>query len=209
MSRVPDTPCARCGKLLYGGKGALPPGQRTCRTCRSANTEKKPRRTAICSTSGCGSLARVAGSCDKHRNTPPKRLCKVSTCQRAHDSRGWCKAHYKQWARTQGMIKDTWNDTRRNRYHQRRTNKPRRGDPVILNKLIERDGTTCSWCDKPIDMTLTWPNPMYRTIDHIIPVSLGGEHTLHNTRLMHHACNASRGNRIDAAPPHRVTPKAA
>lgn len=34
MARRPDTPCAVCGKLLYSGKAALPPGERTCRECR-------------------------------------------------------------------------------------------------------------------------------------------------------------------------------
>ena len=34
MARRPDTPCAVCGKLLYGGNGTLPPGKRTCRDCR-------------------------------------------------------------------------------------------------------------------------------------------------------------------------------
>lgn len=34
MARRPDAPCAACGKLVYGTKGSLPPGERTCRACR-------------------------------------------------------------------------------------------------------------------------------------------------------------------------------
>lgn len=37
MARKPDTPCARCGKLLWSGKGVLPAGERTCRSCRREN----------------------------------------------------------------------------------------------------------------------------------------------------------------------------
>lgn len=34
MARKPDTPCAGCGKLLWGGSTSLPDGQRRCRDCR-------------------------------------------------------------------------------------------------------------------------------------------------------------------------------
>lgn len=47
VARRPDTPCAGCGKLLYGGKGVLPAGQRTCHDCRRKRrneTPPKPRR---------------------------------------------------------------------------------------------------------------------------------------------------------------------
>jgi HNH endonuclease len=35
----PDVPCARCGTLLWSGKGCLAAGERTCRACR----KKEPR----------------------------------------------------------------------------------------------------------------------------------------------------------------------
>lgn len=202
MARVPDVPCARCGKLLYGGKGSLPAGKRTCRDCRRDATDRKPKRWKFCAEPECESLARSFERCDKHR--PPVSTdtdCTSTGCHRRSDARGLCKPHYKQWARQHGMIKDTWNDTRRNRYHQKRTNSPRRGDAVMLAKIIERDGSECAWCGEPIDLSLTWPHRMYRTIDHIVPVSLGGEHSMDNTRLMHFACNSSRGNRVNLDAP--------
>lgn len=44
MARKPDTPCAGCGKLLYGGTGSRPAGERKCRECRSADGEPPVRR---------------------------------------------------------------------------------------------------------------------------------------------------------------------
>lgn len=36
MARVPDLPCADCGKLLWRGRTSLPAGEATCRECRRA-----------------------------------------------------------------------------------------------------------------------------------------------------------------------------
>ncbi|WP_326600522.1 hypothetical protein [Rhodococcus sp. PD04] len=36
MARKPDLPCAGCGRLMWRGKGTLPPGQARCRDCRKA-----------------------------------------------------------------------------------------------------------------------------------------------------------------------------
>jgi 5-methylcytosine-specific restriction endonuclease McrA len=48
-------------------------------------------------------------------------------------------------------------------------------------------------CHEPIDPTLRWPDPGYRTIDHIVPVVMGGEHSYTNTRIAHSRCNSVRG----------------
>lgn len=42
----PRTPCAGCGKLMHRGGGSLPPGQATCRDCRSLRP--KPTRIRRC-----------------------------------------------------------------------------------------------------------------------------------------------------------------
>lgn len=34
--KKPSVPCATCGKLLFGGRTSLPPGERRCRGCRRA-----------------------------------------------------------------------------------------------------------------------------------------------------------------------------
>ena len=41
-------PCAGCGRLLDGGRGSLPAGQRMCRTCRHANFKPPTRRCGWC-----------------------------------------------------------------------------------------------------------------------------------------------------------------
>jgi 5-methylcytosine-specific restriction endonuclease McrA len=69
---------------------------------------------------------------------------------------------------------------------------PRYIEGVRRAEIFERDGWTCQLCHQPVDPTLTWPNRMMATIDHIIPVVRGGRHVRSNVRLAHLSCNTRR-----------------
>lgn len=59
--------------------------------------------------------------------------------------------------------------------------------------LADRDSWICGICKTPIDPDAQWPDRGYRTIDHVVPISLGGVHSYANTRIAHHGCNSARG----------------
>ncbi len=57
--------------------------------------------------------------------------------------------------------------------------------------------TICGICGKPVDMSLRWPNPMSKCIDHIIPVSKGGHPSdIDNLQLAHMCCNRGKSDKI-------------
>lgn len=58
-----------------------------------------------------------------------------------------------------------------------------------------RDGWRCQICGGQVDKRAKMPHPKSPTLDHIVPVSLGGPHTRQNLRLAHFLCNSKRGNR--------------
>lgn len=62
-------------------------------------------------------------------------------------------------------------------------------------EIYERDRWICGICRKRVDPDLTWPHPMSKSLDHVIPISQGGDHTRANCRLAHVICNLSRGDR--------------
>lgn len=62
-------------------------------------------------------------------------------------------------------------------------------------KVYNRDGWRCGICRKPIDRRLKAPNPMSASLDHIQPMSHGGDHTYINVQASHHICNALKSNR--------------
>lgn len=68
------------------------------------------------------------------------------------------------------------------------------GENFTLLEIAERDGWHCHLCGKAV------PNQPYKardadpTIDHLIPVSKGGEHTRANVSLAHNRCNWERSD---------------
>lgn len=66
-------------------------------------------------------------------------------------------------------------------------------EDVTIRQLVDRDGAQCQLCEQTIDMTLCWPNPMSVSVDHVVPLSKGGQHSRANTQLAHLVCNQSKG----------------
>ncbi|GLB62657.1 hypothetical protein NCCP2495_05350 [Dietzia sp. NCCP-2495] len=71
-------------------------------------------------------------------------------------------------------------------------------EPYTRESIFERDQWVCQLCDEPIDPGAAWPDPGTPSIDHVVPLSLGGDDTPRNTQAAHMGCNSSKGNRIVA-----------
>ena len=65
-------------------------------------------------------------------------------------------------------------------------------DPLMIAK---RDKYKCHICRKRVNMDLDIQHNYSPTMDHLIPISLGGDHTYANIRLAHRICNSRKGNR--------------
>jgi hypothetical protein len=69
-----------------------------------------------------------------------------------------------------------------------------RFDPL---EVFERDGWLCKLCGVPVDRDVQWPDPLSSSLDHILPLVAGGEHSRANTQLAHWICNVRKGARIE------------
>lgn len=67
-------------------------------------------------------------------------------------------------------------------------------DPL---EIFDRDGWVCQICDESVDPAMKFPSPDSASLDHVTPISLGGDHTRSNARLAHLGCNMRRGNRVE------------
>jgi 5-methylcytosine-specific restriction endonuclease McrA len=65
-------------------------------------------------------------------------------------------------------------------------------------EIFDRDGWICQLCNDPIDPALRWPDQMSASLDHIIPVILGGKHSRANAQASHLDCNVRKGGRMVA-----------
>lgn len=67
--------------------------------------------------------------------------------------------------------------------------------PIDRLKIFERDRWTCQLCFKRIPKRLKSPHPRSATLDHIVPLAEGGEHTVTNVHAAHRLCNSSKSHR--------------
>lgn len=62
--------------------------------------------------------------------------------------------------------------------------------------VLRKTSTICALCGMPLDKSLKYPHPLSTSIDHIIPVALGGRSTLDNLQATHLQCNKEKGKKI-------------
>lgn len=215
--------CAGCPALvLVSNHGPVPEYCSDCRRERKSELSKAsrvaPPMGRVCAEPGCSEVLhrspgrRGARLCEAHsvaRIKARKRVadpdnhdleCSELGCDRSVRARGVCSMHYKRMLRAEGKLREPWNDRRRSNHHARRArmNGAANADRVMLADLISRDALVCHWCQEAIDLDVQWPDPLSKSIDHIVPVSKGGAHTLENCQLMHLGCNSSKGDRLAA-----------
>lgn len=194
MTRKPDTRCAgTCGKLLWGGRGALPPGQRMCRPCRVS----VPRLDITRSCEACGSTFTV-----RHRAIP-SRACSVACGAKLRQYSSGpcvdCGQQTERQATQEGRLCVACALDRRRAYF-RAKNAVRRGVPrpsrrLSIIELGTRDAWKCHLCRRRVDPRFRSPHPKSPTFDHLVPVADGGNDEPENLRLAHRDCNVRRGTR--------------
>lgn len=131
------------------------------------------------------------------RETTPPVICATPGCERTNKARSMCGMHYHQWERGQGKHtpSDAWSPRRQ--AHWRKRAAKRRGATVVETiyheSIFIRDHYMCALCGEPVDKTLTHPDPMSASLDHRVPIALGGTHTRDNVQCTHLACNLAKG----------------
>jgi hypothetical protein len=81
----------------------------------------------------------------------------------------------------------------RRAYRERRRARVRGGERVYRLAVFERDGWKCQLCGKQVARGEVVPHPLAPTLDHILPVSVGGSHVLANVQTAHFICNSRKG----------------
>lgn len=85
-------------------------------------------------------------------------------------------------------------EAKRERY--RRKNRARRmkrkPGSYTLHQIAKRDDKRCHLCGKKVDMRLSGMRPNGPSIDHLVPLSDGGDDSPENVALAHRQCNVNR-----------------
>jgi hypothetical protein len=168
------------------GNRALLPAKtgydKVCAHCGKAFVAKRAHRM-YCYDSWCAQsayqLRRAAG--DGLRQTPHEVVC--GECGTVfigkHPSARWCSTTCatRHWGRVKS-----------------RRRKPRiTALPYTDRQIYIRDKWRCHICGKRISQNTKWPDPLSPSIDHLVPLSLGGADEPSNVAAAHLSCNRAKG----------------
>lgn len=172
-----------------------------------------------CSVDDCDRPSRSAGMCTMHysrwskhgdpliRLTTPWGTCKKSGCRKKSYGRGLCQRHYwPVYKATGGDV--VLADSRHRRRMREYTSKATPSTGTLSWQIIYKEGSrTCYLCGVIVDpnafRTITnvagrqqrIPLHTYPSLDHVLPLSRGGEHVRSNVALCCRRCNSRKWNR--------------
>ena len=130
----------------------------------------------------------------KNPYTPKPKRAKKSEAELKAISKQYSKAYYERNKKRKNELAKLWKQANPEKLadynHVRRARKYKvayeRIDALVV---ANRDNWICQICFEPIDSSLTYPNQLYRSVDHIIPLSKGGTHVYENVQIAHLRCN--------------------
>lgn len=70
------------------------------------------------------------------------------------------------------------------------------GEPVIRWRIFKRDRYRCHICKRKTDASKAVPHPRAPTIDHLIPIALGGRHEPANVACACFQCNSAKSHHL-------------
>lgn len=203
-------------KRANGTKWVEQPVTQPCVTCGVAVT--RLRRSTLKSDPVCGSCRRDARLTGQSTKLPwsecpsclrtwldrkGRRFCSDS-CVTLNEART-SKLHYGNCLRCGGLFVGRlpggkWCSSRcgkaarkRHRKHLERAGHRSEG-MFTMREIAERDGWRCHLCDRKVPDRRYTGRALDPTIDHIVPLSSGGEHARANVALAHFRCNSLRSN---------------
>lgn len=163
--------------------------------------------TRLCSIDGCGRPHYGHGLCSAHEQrrrrhgapeagrgsvalgiAPRVSPCTADQCTEMAASRGLCWSHLnRERYRADPGAWSGYAHTRRARKRGATTEQFSPAD------IFERDRWICGLCRKKIRKDLAWPDRRSASLDHIVPLSEGGDHSRANTQASHLRCNLRKG----------------
>lgn len=164
------------------------PASRNCAHCGKSFTPG--RKDQVYCPAGAGSFcAQKAYQARRAAGEPLRQVEQTKTCQECGESFTAQKSNAR------------WCSQRCRRRFTSREESRRRGPirpesaPYTDLEIFERDKWRCHLCGKKVDQAISRRSPEGASIDHLIPLSLGGADAPANVATAHNRCNREKGVR--------------
>ena len=177
----------RSEKMAAERQGRPP---RPCRECDAPIPGSVSMKRTYCS----AKCAKRASNRAHYARRPP---CSAPDCTNQSVLAGLCRRHHPDSASwSQGNPETRRANLRRKTQKRRALIFDPAAEDICRDEIGERDGWICGLCSEPVDRTLPWPDSLSASLDHILPLSLGGRHVASNVQISHLTCNVRKGNRV-------------
>jgi 5-methylcytosine-specific restriction endonuclease McrA len=185
------------------------------RVRRTGSIDVKPRAVKEASCSYCGAITNGAKHCGAKcsarelRSVPRYRTCLV--CEGTYDSltvsrrsvtcSGACRKQRTKVLAVEHYRREMQTEVGRDR-HRRAEYKRKAAKVTAYVQDVDRGVVMdagewlCHLCGDSIPKQAEWPDPLFGTVDHVVPLSKGGEHSYANCKPAHLSCNCKKGNRM-------------
>jgi hypothetical protein len=172
-----DRRCRWCGEPVDGAR----------QFCNDTCLHESRRQARQVSCAHCGQ--------QYARETGNQKYC--STRCRSRRARELFKERYPD----EPPRKAKWTNTRKAAWQARRELKKaaQAGTAFTPAEIFEHDEWMCGCCGEPIDPQIQWPDKRCATVDHVIPLARGGEHSRDNVQAAHLSCNVAKSDSLPAA----------
>lgn len=207
MANLKSRPRVVCSCELCGRKMRSYLDYRRCGECRrrpadAVNTARKTYphpRLADAACVECGAAMKSYIAKPMCRGCRRRRRDQCGPAPTEPISCDWCGARFVPYRPNNiycnRLCKSKAKDAKRG-HHNRRT-RAFGGTYVPVDKrtIYERDDWRCGICGKRVDRRLAFPHLMSASVDHIVPLSDGGDHVPSNLQCAHWICNVRKGGR--------------
>lgn len=165
----------------------------TDRTCTAPGCARKHRARGLCSTHYNQTLPVLARHPRELRDCVVCGTTVVRTARRVQRYRPTCSTRCRTLLQHGPVTRasDWTTDAMRRARRQGATDV----QPIDRLEVFDRDGWRCYLCAVPVLLGDAY-SPRAATVDHVLPLSLGGQHTLDNVRGCCASCNSSKQDRV-------------
>jgi hypothetical protein len=194
MPHGPNAICSRCEKPVYRGPTSRP--EIVCWDCRRKEPGQYERKKPLkqppsprpCEYEQCGKMFTPQ---PRTKGKPPQRFCSLKCASLAGAT---------------GRPRTTPEQRKQRGKNRARKRRLRLNavpwDGIIDTAILDRDKWTCKmpvclFGSRRIYKSRKYPDERSPSVDHIVPLSLGGDDTQWNKRAAHLGCNMTRQNQPD------------
>lgn len=193
--------CDTCGSVMRYSSGALFKKHIGCKECKRREQEQRQQQAEKEKAERAAAIEQARAEAAKQRSMQHEARRREIVCPVCGETFITYKANQITCSPECGRKRANIRHTRRK---DTRISKDKRIDKISLDVLFQRDRGVCHICGKQCDWndytqtdTAFIAGNLYPSVDHVVPVSLGGADAWDNVMLAHMLCNSRRGNRIE------------